>query len=115
MPPSRWSTQSQSVVSPNDRVALRWGVGFGIFVIVLLALLGTESQAPLATDRPSWLLRVIPYFNKEAAIPVGVVTVVLLAMLHYDRKPKSDWTLLLESWPETDRIMARGYTPGNQG
>ena len=21
----------------------------------------------------------------------------------------------LESWPETDRIMARGYTPGNQG
>ena len=22
---------------------------------------------------------------------------------------------LLESWPETDRIMARGYTPGNQG
>ena len=95
MPPSRWSTQSQSVVSPNDRVALRWGVGFGIFVIVLLALLGTEFQAPLATGRPSWLLRVIPYFNKEAAIPVGVVTVVLLAMLHYDRKPKSDWTLLL--------------------
>ena len=37
----------------------------------------------------------ILYFNKEAAIPVGVVTVVLLAMLHYDRKPKSDWTLLL--------------------
>ena len=26
---------------------------------------------------------------------MGVVTVVLLAMLHYDRKPKSDWTLLL--------------------
>ena len=23
--------------------------------------------------------------------------------------------LCLESWPETDRIMARGYTPGNQG
>ena len=23
--------------------------------------------------------------------------------------------LTLESWPETDRIMARGYTPGNQG
>ena len=23
--------------------------------------------------------------------------------------------MLLESWPETDRIMARGYTPGNQG
>ena len=23
--------------------------------------------------------------------------------------------LRLESWPETDRIMARGYTPGNQG
>ena len=22
---------------------------------------------------------------------------------------------VLESWPETDRIMARGYTPGNQG
>ena len=22
---------------------------------------------------------------------------------------------ILESWPETDRIMARGYTPGNQG
>ena len=21
----------------------------------------------------------------------------------------------LESWPETDRIMASGYTPGNQG
>ena len=25
-----------------------------------------------------------------------------------------DWDPL-ESWPETDRIMARGYTPGNQG
>ena len=23
--------------------------------------------------------------------------------------------IALESWPETDRIMARGYTPGNQG
>ena len=23
--------------------------------------------------------------------------------------------IVLESWPETDRIMARGYTPGNQG
>ena len=23
--------------------------------------------------------------------------------------------MALESWPETDRIMARGYTPGNQG
>ena len=23
--------------------------------------------------------------------------------------------IILESWPETDRIMARGYTPGNQG
>ena len=28
------------------------------------------------------------------------------------RQPK---TCRLESWPETDRIMARGYTPGNQG
>ena len=26
-----------------------------------------------------------------------------------------DLNLRLESWPETDRIMARGYTPGNQG
>ena len=23
--------------------------------------------------------------------------------------------VILESWPETDRIMASGYTPGNQG
>ena len=22
---------------------------------------------------------------------------------------------VLESWPETDRIMASGYTPGNRG
>ena len=27
----------------------------------------------------------------------------------------SDRQVGLESWPETDRIMARGYTPGNQG
>ena len=25
------------------------------------------------------------------------------------------FTQRLESWPETDRIVARGYTPGNQG
>ena len=31
-------------------------------------------------------------------------------------KPNVDNTIdALESWPETDRIMARGYTPGNQG
>ena len=33
-------------------------------------------------------------------------------MLVGDRLAEDD---ALESWPETDRIMARGYTPGNQG
>ena len=33
----------------------------------------------------------------------------------YGFSPDAAENLCLESWPETDRIMARGYTPGNQG
>ena len=32
---------------------------------------------------------------------------------YYCALGQAQWNL--ESWPETDRIMARGYTPGNQG
>ena len=34
---------------------------------------------------------------------------------HHNLPGRRHLATFLESWPETDRIMARGYTPGNQG
>ena len=43
--------------------------------------------------------------NRSLTVQESLVVLLLLGV----------YAGLLESWPETDRIMARGYTPGNQG
>ena len=60
-------------------------------------------------DRSGVFLAALLFLGECVAV---ILAVISLAPKGYD---PGQLAALLESWPETDRIMARGYTPGNPG
>ena len=67
---------------------------------------------------PAWLARAMvtelvddPLQQRVLDPACGSGTFIAAAIAHFLAAAGTT----LESWPETDRIMARGYTPGNQG
>ena len=82
-------------ISRSERHGLVWGFVFGASLVVFIGLLGSDIfiNSSLAQDQLPWLVNADEYYRKDVTIPLGAVTVVIIAMLHLERKPKLELSL----------------------
>ena len=76
-------------ISRKDRTGLRAGSVFGTLLVIFLGLIGSDAVlvSPILADNAQWLQVASGYVYKELAVPVGAVTLALIAMLQLERKP----------------------------
>ena len=83
-------------LSPSDQKALKWGSWFGVGVIVMIAIFGSETltERAFVRDLAPWIPCLAPWFGNDVASPVGIVTGALFAMRYFEKKPTDDLKIL---------------------
>ena len=82
-------------ISPSEQRGLKIAFFFGLSLVILIGLLGSDVfiDSALAREQLPWLVCADVYFRKDITVPLGAVTLVFMAVLLLDRKPKLELSL----------------------